>query len=95
MTYDWFKSQFTAADLKGKTVQFRVPLEQGGILEGDGKFDAAQDSRGYIRVAIDYVYMDYKESCAKGTRVFVPVEEAAKIVRNPAGSKCEFSFIAA
>jgi len=92
MTYDWFKSEFTAADLKGKAVQFRVPLEQGGILEGVGKFDAAQDARGYIRVAIVHVQMSREG--AVGSKVFVPVEEASKIVRNPPGSQCEFSFIA-
>ena len=93
MTYDWFKSQFTAKDLKGKSVQFRVPLEQGGVLDGVGQFDAAQDARGFIRVAIVHVQMQRDRAVA--SKVFVPVEAADKIVRNPDGSKCEFSFIAA
>lgn len=93
MTYDWFKSPFTAAELKGKSVQFRVPLEQGGILEGIGKFDAVQDGRGYIQVAIDYVKIQH--NAAEATKVYIPVEEGGKIVRNPPKSQCEFSFIAA
>ncbi len=93
MTYDWFKSQFTAADLNGKSVAFRAPLEQGGIAAGDGQLQAAQDKRGWIRVVIIHVQMTAQG--AVGGKIFVPVEAASKIVRNPPGSKCEFSFIAA
>jgi hypothetical protein len=90
MTYDWFKSPFTAADLKGKSVQFRVPLEQGGILQGTGVLDAAQDPRGYIRVAIINSQMIHGRMVAN--KVFVPVEAAANIARNPSGSKWEFTI---
>jgi hypothetical protein len=93
MTYDWFQSRFTASDLNGKSVAFRVPLEQGGILEGEGRFNANQDARGWIRVAIDYIKMT--QQGAFGARVFVPTEAAESIVRNPPGSKCEFSCIVA
>ena len=95
MTYDWFKSQFTAADLNGKSVAFRVPLEQGGIASGEGQFKAAQDARGYIRAAIIYAQMSADMSHVTASQVYIPVEESAKIARNPPGSKCEFSFIAA
>ena len=94
MTYDWFKSTFTAAELETKSVAFSVPLETGGILKGEGRLTAIQDARGYIRVAIFY------DSIAPNgqimvQKIFIPVEAAHKLVKNPAGSKCEFSFIAA
>jgi hypothetical protein len=93
MTYDWFKSKFTADDLNGKTVAFKVPLEQGGIAAGEGKFRAMEDARGWIRVGIQHVQMT--QQGAMVNRIYVPVEAAEKIVRNPSGSKCDFSLIAA
>jgi hypothetical protein len=54
MTYDWFKCEFTAAELNGKSVAFKMPIEGGRIDSGEGKFEAIQDSRGYIRAAIIY-----------------------------------------
>jgi hypothetical protein len=93
MTYAWFKSKFTAADLNKKTVAFRVPLEQGGIAAGEGKFEALQNASGCIAVAIIYHYQQNNMMCAG--KVFIPVEAAGNIVRNPSGSKCEFSVIAA
>lgn len=91
MTYNWFKCQYTAAELNNKSVNFRVPLEQGGILEGEGRLKAVQNPQGLIRVAIDYVHID--KDVATGTRVFIPQEAYSKIMRNPPASKCEFSVI--
>ena len=93
MTYDWFKSPFTAADINKKSVAYKIPLEQGGIASGEGEIEAVQDGRGYIRAAI------YHKSVGPTGglmlhKIFIPVEESHKLVRNPAGSKCEFSFIA-
>lgn len=92
MTYDWGKSQFTAADLNGKTVSVRIPLEAGGIYDGDAKLEAVQDHRGFIRVAVIYFQMAGDASGVTASKIFVPAEALAQIVRNPAGSKCEFSL---
>jgi hypothetical protein len=94
MTYDWFKSPFKAADLDKKSVAFSVPLEQGGIASGEGTLEAVQDGRGYIRAAINHGSMT-PEGAIMAHKVFIPVEAASKLVKNPPGSKCEFSFIAA
>ena len=93
--YDWIKSKFTAADLKDKTVHFKAPGPDGKILERDGTFDAAQDSRGWIRVALLYHEITPDRGAIVGGKMFIPADFVANIVRNPPGSKCEFSFIAA
>jgi hypothetical protein len=94
MPYDYAQSRFSAADLKDKSVYVRIPLERGGVYEGEAKFDAVQDHRGFIRVAVIYYWWDKDMSACNAAKVFVPSGDFSKILRNPAGSKCEFNFIA-
>jgi hypothetical protein len=94
MTYDYAKSKYSAADLKDKTAQVRIPLEHGGIYEGEAKLDAIQDHRGFIRVAVIYDWFEPSEQAVYAAKIFVPAEELPKIVKNPPGSKCEFTLIA-
>ena len=95
MTYDFAPSKFSAADLKDKTVYVRVPLEQGGVYEGEAKFDATQDGRGWIRVAVVYHWWEKDMSACNAAKVFVPAEAFPQIVKNPPGSKYEFTLMAA
>lgn len=90
MTYDWFKCEFSAADLNGKTVDFVIPGEDGKIMHGDGRLEAVQDARGYIRAAI-ILHLFPPGGGIEARKIFIPAEAASKFVRNPSGSKCEFS----
>jgi|SRR6185312_15631044 len=82
---------FKVADLKGKTVKFRVPMDPSGVLEGIGTFDA-REHQGRIQVAINYVQMSNQG--ALGNRIFIPTEELHNIIRNPSGSEADFTLMA-
>jgi hypothetical protein len=94
--YAFVKSQFTVADLKGKSVEFRIPLNEK-IVDNIGKMkpelDAVQDDRGFIKVAITFGEMAPDRSGVFGTRFLIPAEYVSQIIKNPSGSEYEFSFI--
>jgi hypothetical protein len=94
MTYKWCKSQYTANELNGKSVNFIVPLERGGTASGEGKLEAKSNSEGLIAVRILHNYFA-PDGALVVEPIFIPVEEMAKLVRNPKGSKCEFAINAA
>jgi hypothetical protein len=90
--YDWSQHAAEAAALDGNTVDFRVPLEQGGVSAGMGTISAYRDPHGILRVSIDQHSYDGIKVFVN--RVWVPLEERGNLIRNPAGSKCAFSFMA-
>lgn len=95
MTYDWGKCPFTAAELKGKRVAIRIPVGNKDIYDGEAMFDAVQDHRGLVRMAVLFPPPDTPPPPGVTptlSKIFVPVEAYAQIVRNPSGSKCEFSL---
>jgi hypothetical protein len=92
MKYDFAKCKYTAAELKGKTVDVHIPVQGGGTYDGEAKFDARQNEDGLVQIAVIYSVWERDMSSVKGMTVFVPSESFDKIVKNPPGSKCEFSL---
>lgn len=90
MTYQWCKSQFTADELNGKSVEFTIPLDVGGTATGIGTLEAKQNPQGLIAVRIIQQFLTHKDASVQ--MFFVPVEDMPKLVRNPEGSQCEFSI---
>ena len=80
--------KYRAVDLNGKTVHIRIPIN-GGIYDGDAKF-VAMEHGGRLHLEVHYVQMDSRGVLA--TKALVPPETYAHIVKNPEGSKTEFSF---
>lgn len=95
MTYKWCKSKFTAAELNGKSVSFSIPLERGGIAQGEGKLQAKENAEGLIAVSILKPSTAPDFSQVRLQVIFVPAEAVDSIVRNPPGSKSEFAINAA
>jgi len=100
---DWCKSKFSAAELHGKSVKFKVHT-QDGIEAGKGKLIVEPGSKGYIRAAVRFV----NESNSKVSHTsdgailldarieFIGLSQVAvdTIARNPPGSDCDFSMLA-
>lgn len=89
---DWIVSKFAVADLHGKTVEYALRGEDGHTYAGEGFLIAV--SRGNrMRVRIKYhagIAPDGSHGFASA--FIIPGSDAPKLVRNPSGSKCEFSF---
>ena len=89
---DWVVGQFTADDLNKKTVEYSFSNKRGKVTRGKGTLVAA--ARGCLmRVSIlgeSWTSMDGNTGTAMA--YLIHRSEAGKLVRNPAGSPCEFSF---
>ena len=98
MNYDFAKCKYTAADLKNKTVYARVLVDNSGIVdsgivEGEATFDAIQNEHGLVKVRINFHYFEKGPSGRYvAISVFIPSESLDKIVKNPKGSKYDFSL---
>lgn len=99
---DWCKCKFTANELHGKSVQFRV-CTQDGVETGKGTFVVEQGKNGYVRAAVKFLNENTilnlstdKEaiSSARIELIFLPQEVVNVITKNPPGSEDEFSIIA-
>ena len=89
---DWFDSKFTVADLNRKSVAYRLLEDNGEIQSGEGTLIAA--SRGNLmRVHIALAPVIPRGNSPITMDMFIiPGSNAANLVRNPPGSKCEFSY---
>ena len=93
MIYDWSQIEGVAQELNGKTVEFKVPLEQGGINFGKGKFRVYRDNRGQLLVVIDQP-ISYPNGALGLNRVAIPFEESSKVLKNSPSSECEYNLMA-
>jgi hypothetical protein len=89
--YDWAKCEFTTAELQGKSVEFRVPLEQGGYATGIGQLDAIQNEKGLLRVTLTKFEMSAQGP--RGHKVFIPAYALPALKKSVAGSKAEFTLV--
>ena len=80
--------QYRAVDLNGKTVHVRIPVN-GSVYDGEAKF-VATEHLGSLHLEVHYFQMLPDRLLA--TKALVPPETYAHIVKNPSGSKTEFSF---
>jgi hypothetical protein len=89
---DWIRSKFTVADLHQKTVEYSLRGEDGHTYLGEGRLIAIAKG-DLMRVRIMYQQGMAKDMSHVSAGVFIiPGSDAARLVRNPPGSKCEFSF---
>jgi hypothetical protein len=98
-TGKWILTDWTAADLHDKTVEFRIWLaEKSGTVpfHGLGHFDVTEvadktlNPHGEKR--IDIVVERWFGTHGATTRFFVPQEAASAIRKNPSGSNYDFSL---
>ncbi len=88
------KSTWTAADLDGKTVEFRIREKgkngQSIPIQGNGVFRAIDCPDGLIRIEV----IVRKETPYKGeiTTFFCPQESENSIVKQTTGSRFDFSL---
>ena len=89
---DWIIGEFTADDLNKKTVEYSFCNKHGKVTRGKGTLVAA--ARGCLmRVSILGESWTSKDGNTMTGMAFILLwNEAGKLVRNPAGSSCEFSF---
>ena len=101
----WCNCKFSAAALHGKTVQFKVRVENG-IEAGKGKLIVESGSKGYVRAAVQVVrdtHSTLEELSRTGmmtltrTMEWISLSQAAidAITQNPPGSECDFNMFAA
>ena len=87
MNYDWSKVPFDVNELHGKTVHFKVPLEQGGFDEGDGKFDVQQHgSNVFISIYHPMVERDH----VSVRRIDLPAECFPRLENREINGRKEF-----
>lgn len=92
VNYDFTPCKYSAAELNGKTANINIQLAGGGFYAGEAKFEAVQNERGFIRLAALCPVWEKDYSSVSIMRHFIAAEALDKIVKNPNGSKCEFSL---
>lgn len=97
MSNEYAKCKFTAAELNGKTVFVKIPIETGEIYEGEAKFGVKEDKNGLVSIAVVYSWIEQgvPRSAARilGNLVVIPPTAFNNIVKNPSGSKFEYNLI--
>lgn len=89
---DWIDSKLTVADLKGKTVEFALRGRDGHTYAGYGRLIAVSNG-SLMRVRILFEQQMSKDmSHASASAFIIEGKDSDKLVRNPSGSKCEFSY---
>ena len=92
--FDWTGNEFTVEELNGKNVEFSVVDERHQVLCGTGILLSKMEG-GAMRVGILSQRSGVtSDGAIIGNRQImgIPGSEARKLMRNPAGSPCEFSF---
>jgi hypothetical protein len=88
---DWIGSQFTVADLHDKVVDYAFQ-DEGHLYCGEGRLIAvAKGNLMRVRIVCE-MDMAKDRSHVFGKVWNIPGSDAAKLVRNPSGSKNSFDF---
>src|SRR4051812_22277149 len=91
----WCKSPFSAGELHGKSVAFKLQTNKG-TEAGNGKFIAEANKGGFIRVAVAFVRFSVncsdlaQSSLPGGLWEFLPLDQAAvdMILKNSKSAEC-------
>ena len=88
----WISTPLTYENLHGKTVAYRIFNELNEFKEGKGKFDVTERPGFDELKRIEII--DVSAIGNQGTSVtyFIPQMSVTKIIKNPPGSDCDFSF---
>jgi hypothetical protein len=88
--YAWAKWPFEATEVENKSVELRGAVDAGGTLPVIGTLKAVDNGRGLVRVWIEHSMLINRIFTV--TRLPIPPEKSSSLIRNPAGSKYDFTY---